>query len=366
MVLYFFVPESRGEQANRHLDLAGAFLATIGLGLLVFGLIEANTYGLVHPLVVGCVLGGIIALIAFIMVERRSPAPMMPLQLFQSRLFSGTNLLTFFLYAALGATLYFLPFNLMRVQGYTPTAAGSALLPFTLLMFTLSRWSGGLVVRYGARLPLVVGPIIVGCGYLLFAVPGIGGSYWTTYFPAVVVLGLGMSITVAPLTTTVMGAVEDQYAGTASGINNAVARIAGLLAIAIFGLVVLSTFNLALDNRLATQNVSTATSQLLDTERPKLAAAVVPASVDAPTRARLQQDISESFITGFRVASFISAGLAFASAVCAAVTVPSHRRAIQKARQERECGDNACTLMYAHSEIELAHDADMSDASQKS
>ena len=365
VVLYFFVPESRGEQANRHLDLAGAFLATIGLGLLVFGLIEANTYGLVHPLVVGCVLGGIAALIAFIMVERRSPAPMMPLQLFHSRPFSGTNLLTFFLYAALGATLYFLPFNLMRVQGYTPTAAGSALLPFTLLMFTLSRWSGGLVVRYGARLPLVVGPIIVGCGYLLFAVPGIGGSYWTTYFPAVVVLGLGMSITVAPLTTTVMGAVEDQYAGTASGINNAVARIAGLLAIAIFGLVVLSTFNLALDNRLASQNVSAATSQLLDSERPKLAAAVVPASVDAPTRARLQQDISESFITGFRVASFISAGLAFASALCAALTVPSRRRAMQKARQERECGDNACTLMYAHREIDLAHGADMPEASQK-
>ncbi|GCE27331.1 MFS transporter [Dictyobacter alpinus] len=358
IVLFFFVPESRGEEAERHLDLAGAILATLGLGLLVFGLIEANTYGITSPIVIGCVLIGIASLVAFILVERRSRAPMMPLQLFKSRSFSGTNLLTFFLYAALGALFYFLPFNLIRVQGYSPTFAGSALLPFTILMFSLSRWSGGLVARYGARLPLVIGPILVGLGYILFAIPGIGGSYWTTYFPAIVVLGLGMSVTVAPLTTTVMGAVEDKYAGTASGVNNAVARVAGLLAIAVFGLIVLSSFNLALDNRLASQNVPAATSHLLDNERPKLADAVVPTSVDASMRARLQQDISESFISSFRVAAIISAGLAFISAICAALTVPSKRKAILKAKQERQCGDNGCTLTYAHSEVVSPSDKD--------
>ncbi|GCE05777.1 MFS transporter [Dictyobacter aurantiacus] len=371
-VLFIFVPESRSEQANRHLDIVGALLATLGLGLLVFGLIEASSYGITHPLVLGCVAGGIIALIAFIMVERRSPAPMMPLQLFHSRVFSGTNLLTFFLYAALGATLYFLPFNLIRVQGYSPTAAGSALLPFTLLMFSLSRWSGGLVARYGARLPLVLGPCIVGVGYILFAIPDIGGSYWTTYFPAIVVLGLGMSITVAPLTTAVMGAVADQYAGTASGVNNAVARIANLLAIAVFTLIVLAVFNVALDQNLAAHHVSAAASHALDTQRSKLTGAEVPASFDPATRQILQDDLSNSFLVGFRIAMLLGSALAFISALCSAITIPPRYSKLapattkkevkefkpDKKKKERQCSDNACTLMYAHSDVDSPQGVD--------
>src|SRR5262249_43312318 len=144
---------------------------------LVFGLIESENIGLSHPLVLICVSSGLLLLALFLLVERRSSYPMMPLILFRSRTFSGANLLTLFLYAALGGALFFFPFVLMNVHGYSPTMAGSALLPFTLLIFSLSRWSGGLVARYGSKLPLVVGPLFVACGYLLFALPGTGGSY---------------------------------------------------------------------------------------------------------------------------------------------------------------------------------------------
>lgn len=353
IILLVSVPESRNERGSQRLDIAGACLATIGLGLMVFGFIEANTLGILNPLVLGCILVGLLALLAFVYVEWRSPAPMMPLHLFTSRTFSGTNLLTFFLYAALGVTLYFLPFNLIRVQGYSPTEAGSALLPFTLLMFSLSRFSGGLVTRYGARLPLVLGPSIVAVGYLLFALPGIGGSYWTTYFPAIVTVGLGMAVTVAPLTTAVMGAVSDQYAGTASGINNAVARVANLLAIAVFGLIVLGVFNLVLDNQLLTQHIAPAVRSLLDTQRGKLADAQAPVSVAIDTRMLLQHDIAESFISGFRVAMLFNACLALISAIFAGLTVPPQRLRVSEQEAERRSGDNACTLTY----VPLAKDS---------
>src|SRR5262249_200255 len=154
----------------------------------------------------------LLGLVLFVVQERRAPAPMVPLELFRSRTFAGANLLTLLLYAALGGALYFLPFNLIQVQGYPATAAGAALLPMILIMFPLSRWAGGLVDQFGPRRPLIVGPVIAGVGFGLLAVPGVGGSYWTTFFPAVAVLGLGMAVAVAPLTTTVMGAVEERHA----------------------------------------------------------------------------------------------------------------------------------------------------------
>ncbi len=347
-ILFLHVPESYAEQGNAHIDVPGAILATLGLGALVFGLLESNTLGLLHPLVLICILIGVLLLISFLFAERRSLAPMIPLSLFRSRTFAGTNLLTFLLYAALGGTLFFLPFNLIRVQGYSATAAGAALLPYTLLMFFLSRWSGGLVVRFGPRLPLIIGPLIAGVGYILFAVPDTGSGYWTTFFPAVLMTGLGMSITVAPLTTTVMGAVSDRYAGAASGINNAVARIAGLFAIALLGICVLVVFNQTLDASLTTLHVSPAVRHLLDAQRSKLVGAEVPASVGVLLHRDLSRAIAESFVAGFRLAMLINAVLAFAGSLCAFLTVASPSRLPNSEEQEeRLYGDNASTLTYA-------------------
>ena len=222
-------------------------LATLGLGGVVYGLVESQNSGFTDPRVLVSLALGVAALVAFVFVEGRVEEPMMPLSLFRSRNFAGANLLTLFLYAALGGSLYYLPFNLIQVHGYSATAAGSAFLPFVLITFVLSRWAGGLVTRYGAKLPLVIGPTITAAGFVLFALPGTEGSYWTTFFPAVVVMGLGMALVIAPLTTTALTSVSGRHAGLASGVNNAVSRTASLLCIPVLGIFVFMTFSTQLD-----------------------------------------------------------------------------------------------------------------------
>lgn len=320
-IVFWRVPESRDEEGAARLDWWGALLATTGLGAIVYGLIESSHLGLSHAVVLSFLAVGALILSAFIFVEANSRAPMMPLSLFRSRTFSGANLLTLLLYSALSGVLFFWPFNLIQVQGYSTTAAGAVLLPFILIMFLLSRWSGGLVSRYGAKLPLIVGPTIAAIGFALFAVPRIGGSYWTTFFPAVVVLGVGMAISVAPLTTTVMGAVKARQAGVASGINNAVARTAGLLSIAVLSLVVSSAFNNGLDQRLATLKIPPDVQQMLNEQRIKLAGAEVPPGLSNEVSAALRQAIAESFVDSFRLVMFIAVGLALASALVALLMI---------------------------------------------
>jgi EmrB/QacA subfamily drug resistance transporter len=315
LISFSRVPESRDENENKRLDWLGAALTTIGLGSLVYGLIESSRLGFNHPSVVMALIGGILFLAAFVVFEARARNPMLPLALFRSRNFTGANLLTLLLYSALGGTLFFLPLNLIQVQGYTATAAGAALLPFILIIFVLSRWSGGLVERYGAKLPLVIGPIIAAVGFALFAVPGVGANYWTEIFPATVVLGLGMAVSVAPLTTTVMNAVPENRVGIASGINNAISRAAGLLAVAIFGIVMLHVFNRSLDSPLSAIELPATIKHSLDDQRIKLAGITLPEETSLPLRETLRRAINESFVNGFRSVMLFGAVLALASGI---------------------------------------------------
>jgi len=320
VVLFWRVPESRDPEASGRLDWWGTLLVTLGLGALVYGLLEAGSFGVGSPLVLAALALGVVALLGFLLVEARSSAPMVPLTLFRSHTFSGANLLTLLLYGALGGIMFFLPFNLIQVQGYSPTLAGAAFLPFILLLFLLSRWAGGLVPRFGAKLPLVIGPLITAVGFALFAVPGITsgpGSYWTTFFPAIVVMGLGMSITVAPLTTAVMGAVEQRHAGVASGINNAVSRTAGLLAIAVFGIIALTVFTSSLQNQLAALHLSPGVQQVIEGQRNRLAGISIPATINGEVQSALKQAIDVSFVSAFRLVSLLGAAIALLSALCA-------------------------------------------------
>jgi MFS family permease len=265
--------------------------------------------------------------VVFVIVEARLKNPMLPLTLFRSRNFSGANLLTLFLYSSLSGALFFMPLNLIQVQGYTATAAGAALLPFILIMFLLSRWSGGLVKRYGSKLPLVIGPIIASVGFALFMLPGAKtSSYWTSFFPAAVVLGLGMAVSVAPLTTTVMNAVDENRAGIASGINNAVSRTAGLLAVAVLGIVMLHSFNSQLDRNLPALAVAPEVKAVLDNQRSKLAGVELPKNLDPSTQSLLKQAVDESFVTGFRRVMAVAAGLALLSALSALFLIEGKAR----------------------------------------
>ncbi|HSV61450.1 MAG TPA: MFS transporter [Variovorax sp.] len=311
------VPESRGGDAEAPLDLVGALLATLALGGVVYAFIEAPSQGWGAPAVLAALLLGIAGGIGFVWAQQRVRAPMLPLGLFRSSNFSGANLLTLLLYAALGGGLYFFPLNLIQVQGYSATAAGAALLPFILILFALSRWAGQLVDRFGARLPLVLGPAIAAAGFALFAVPGTGASYWSGFLPAVVVLGLGMAVTIAPLTTTVMNAVGTEAAGVASGVNNAVSRVAAVLAIAVFGLLMAWAFGARLDAGLQQLAVSPEVTQFLQGQRERLAEAALPPGTEGAAAEALRGQIHAAYVAGFRWIMLASAALALLSALSA-------------------------------------------------
>lgn len=319
-ISYWRIPESRSPSAGR-VDWRGAILATAGLGGLVVGFMESVNAGWRNPLVIGALVVGSVCLIAFVAVESRIPFPMMPLALFRSSSFSGANLLTLFLYAATGIFFFLFPLNLIQVQGYSATAAGAAILPLILLLFLLSRWSGGLVARYGPRAPLIAGPLIAAFGFAMFVVPSVGGSYWRIFFPALIVLGFGMAVTVAPLTTVVMNSVKEERVGAASGINNAVARVAAVLAIAILGIVMVKVFASQLNDQLSHLSLSPAIVQQLHENEIKLAGLQAPADLDPDRKRAIQEFIDLAFVSGFRVVMLICTGLSLASAAVACIVI---------------------------------------------
>ena len=281
----------------------------------IFGLIEGQRFGFQHPLIQTALILGGATLVLFVVAEGRVRFPMVPLGLFKSREFSGANLLTLLLYAAVGGAMYFLPFDLIQVHHYTPAQAGAALLPFVILLFLLSGTAGRMADRYGARIPLVVGPVIAGAGLALLTVPGTTGSYWTTFLPAIIVLGLGMSVAVAPLTTTVMGSAGTERSGVASGINNAVSRAAGLLAVAALGVIASARFGSALDDRLQALRLPEHVQAQLSDVRAKLAGAPLPAGLSPEMRRRLREAVDGSFVEGFRAVMWVAALLAVGAGV---------------------------------------------------
>jgi EmrB/QacA subfamily drug resistance transporter len=318
------VPESRDPDAASGLDWRGALLALGGLGSIVYGLIAAPERG-ADAAVLGAFAVGALLLGLFAWEETRSRAPMMPLTLFRSRTFSGVNALTLLLYAGLGGAFFFLPFLLIQVHGFSATLAGASFLPFTVIMAVLSRWSGGLIDRFGARLPLVIGPAIAAGGFALLA--AMNTDSFVKLLAPMIVLGLGMAVTVAPLTTTVINAVPQHQTGVASGINNAVASLASLLAVAILGAVALGAYNRALDQRLTAPSLSTEVRQAVSGARGKFAAEL---SLQGEDRKAAQEIVRQSLGSGIALALWLAAALALLAALCAALTLgPQAKRSAQ-------------------------------------
>lgn len=316
------IPESRRSRARR-VDRFGAVAAIVSLAGLVYGFLESATQGWTSPRVYGSLFLGFAALFSFVFFEKRSADPMMPLDLFRSRNFSGANLLTLFLYAAVGIFFFLFPLNLIQIQHYSAAATGAATTPMILLMFFLSRWSGGLVSRFGPRLPLIVGPLIAAAGFLSFALPSIGGSYWTNFFPAFLILGLGMAVTVAPLTTVVMSSVEGERAGVASGVNNAIARVAGVLAIAVLGAAMEQAFGYRLQMLLTRLQLDPTVLKNMQSNQVQLGGLQPPPGLDAAAASQIQADVADAFVFGFRWIMFVCATLAVASAWTAFRMIPA-------------------------------------------
>lgn len=308
------VRESRETEGDQRLDYPGAVLTAAGLALLTFGFLRMPLLGFRNPEVYGTIAGGVILLIVFIVVENKSRHPMLPVHLFKNLTFTGTNLLTFFLYAGLGAGMLFLSLDMVQVQGYTQLQSGLTFLPFTVLMITIARFAGSLADKYGPRLFLVVGPCVAGGGLLLLSfVKQTQGAadYWTTFFPGLVGLGLGMSITVAPLTAAVMGSVSDHLSGTASGVNNAITRIAGVFANAIFGALAVLFFSGAVQREVRKLPLNSSQQEAVIAQTVNLGNASVPAGIDSAHQDVIRKVYKDGFIAAYGSIMRLSAGLGF-------------------------------------------------------
>ena len=335
-IAYSHVPESRDPEAAPGLDWRGSLLVLLGLGGLAYGLIESPIAGWGDPIVLASIVAGLALLAAFFWVERQVRTPMLPLTLFRSVTFSAVNLLTLFLYAALGGVFFFLPFALIQVHGYPATLAGVALLPFTIILAALSRWAGGLLDRFGARPPLIVGPAIAAFGFGLLAATVARGSYWE-FLACITIAGLGMVVTVAPLTTTVIDAVPTHQVGVASGINNAVASVADLLAVAILGAVALAILNQALDHHLQGEAFSEDVRHAIRAARGQLVIGPAIAGLEGVDRSTAEMIITGSLAQSIRWVMLIAAALALGAAAAGAL-IPGRPRLSARGPDQQSAG----------------------------
>lgn len=329
VMLWLKVNESKDEDGGKSLDLPGAIAIAFGLALVTFGFLRMPAVGFGNWQVYLSLVAGVLLLITFVIIEAKSEHPMMPLQLFANAMFSGVNLLTFFLYAGLGAGMLFMSLNLVQVQGYSQLQSGLTFLPFTIMMISLARFAGTLADKYGPRFLLIFGPGAAGTGLFIlsFVKQTAGpGDYWTTFFPGVIVFGLGMAFTVAPLTAAVMGAVSDNFSGTASGVNNAITRIANVFANAIFGALAVLFFTGALQAKVKDIKLDAKQKQEVMVQAADLGNAKVPKGVS--NSKVIEQAYHESFISAYANIMRISAGLGFLGALMAVVFVRD--RAIKK------------------------------------
>jgi EmrB/QacA subfamily drug resistance transporter len=315
-----YLAESREAELESSLDWPGALTVFLGLGAIVYGLIAAAALGWNDLSVGGTIVAGIVLLAIFLRIEARSAAPMVPLGLFKSRQFSGVNLVTLLLYGALSGTFFFVPFLIIQVHGYSAAAAGAIFIPFAVILGGLSKWSGRLMDRFGARWPLIIGPTIAAVGLLLLALLSEDGRYFSFIVP-IIVLAFGMAITIAPLTTTVLNAVHQEQAGVASGINNAAASVAGLLVIAVMGTVALRVLDLEIDAHLRRAQPSAAVRHEVEAARGGFVMPQPSAQLSPAQRASLQQIAKASFAGTIHLVLLVMAALAFAGASVAVLMI---------------------------------------------
>jgi EmrB/QacA subfamily drug resistance transporter len=335
VILWRKVPESKGDGERPSLDIKGAVAVAVGLALGTWGCLSIPAAGWKNWPVLAALGGGAVFLAAFIRIEGRSKDPMMPLTLFRNPVFSGVNALTFFLYAGLGAAMLFLSLNMVQIQGYSQLQAGLSFLPFTLLLITLSRHAGAWADRHGPRVLLIVGPVIVGVGMILLSLVGQVhrlSDYWFSFFPGLLVFGLGMSLTVAPLTATVMGSVGTRFSGVASGVNNAMSRVAGVFANAVFGALAVVLFAGIVGRKVDGMGLDARDRKEVIAETSKLGDAKVPEEVrtwtmgrEGSVAAEVEAAYHAGFIEVYQVILRIAAGLAFAGALMAALFVKKGR-----------------------------------------
>ena len=324
IMLWLNVKETRDESSNHSLDFPGAITIALGLAMITFGFLRIPAVGLSNWQVYTTLTAGVLLLIAFVFIEKNTKHPMMPLQLFASATFTGANLLSFFLYAGLGAGMLFMSLNLVQVQGYSQLQSGLTFLPFTVMMISVARFAGGLADKHGPRLLLIIGPAMAGTGLLILSfIKQTSGpsAYWTSFFPGVIVFGLGMSFTVAPLTTAVMGSVSDHFSGTASGVNNAVTRIANVFANAIFGALAVLFFTGALQHQLKDVRLNNKAKQAVMAQSADLGNAKVPESISLNNKAIVEKSYHESFISAYANIMRISAALGFLGALMAVIFI---------------------------------------------